>query len=345
VPANSAVPSNISWPPPRGAVPSKTSNPPPRGSVPPKSRRPPPLESPDLLDDGEQTQVNNPLDSSDENVQTQVLNKSQPGWDDEGETTQVFDKSKDELLDAAARVTGPPQGAWRPSSPAPRPAAGSPPAVTTIIVQDHTSPALRRNRPAFWVIGLAWLWGSPRARARRVGLVAGVAGLLVGVAYGYGAHAGRPLAPRASQQMAEAPHSERPPVVATTVAEPQPRGIDPSMLPKAPPDETQARHVVKPVQVSLDTAAPSPPPEAPAAAPGPPSPSDSDDLESPYAHAVSARAPKATKPPRAPVAKALPPSAPSAPVSKASAPKAAGGCAQPFTLDDHGIRRIKPECL
>jgi serine/threonine protein kinase len=374
VPPNSAVPSNINWPqpdgavpsktsnppprgavpsktsnpPPRGAVPSKTSNPPPRGAVPSKTSNPPPPKSPDLLDDGEQTQVNNPFDSSGENEPTQVLDKSQPGWDDEGETTQVIDKSGDDLLDAAARVTGPPQGAWRASSPAPRPAAGSPPAVTTIIVQDDTSPDFRR--PAPWVIGLVWLWGSPAARARRVGLVAGVAGLLVGVAYGYGAHGGRPRAPRASQRMAEEPHSERPPVVATSVAEPQPRGIDPSMLPQAPPDETKARHVarVKPVQVSLDTATSSPPAaRAASAAPATPSPPADDDLASPYAHAVPAPAPRATKPPSAPVAKSLPRSAPpaSAPVSKASAPKAVAGCAQPFTLDDHGIRRIKPECL
>ncbi|HEX7669043.1 MAG TPA: hypothetical protein VF395_05655, partial [Polyangiaceae bacterium] len=285
------------------------------------------------------------------------------------ETTQVLDKSGDELLDAAARVTGPPEVPRRPSRPAPRPAAGSPPQVTTIIVQDHTSPALLRQRPAAWMIARAWLWGTPAARARRVGFVAGTVGLLVGVAYGYGSHPKTPSAVRTSLPPPTASLSDRPAVVATTALEREPRGIDPAMLPKAPPEVTETHHAppekeapapalrtrVKPLHVSLDTATPAAPAASAAsaspstaAAPSNPALSD-DDLESPYAHVASAPKPAAPKPQAGPPAKVPAPAAPQAPappaVSKASAPKASGGCSPPFVLDEHGIKRIKPQCL
>jgi serine/threonine protein kinase len=372
-PPGSVPQSRTSHPPPRGLTPSKPSHP-PRASVPPRTSRPPPL--PDSFDDGDQTQIRAPLESIDENLPTQILDKSQPGWDDDGETTQVLDKAGDELLDAAARVTGPPELPRRSSRPAPRPAAGSPPQVTTIIVQDHTSPALLRERPAAWMIARAWFWGTPAARARRVGSVAGTLGLLVGVAYGYGSHGKKPTTVHTVHASSPSSLSDRPAVVATTALEREPRGIDPAMLPKAPPEVVETHHAppspepeapgpspigrsrVKPLHVSLDTATPAAPAAAAPAlpskgaasstAPGP-SPSD-DDLESPYAHVASApRAvtpkPQVPPPTKAPTAPASEGPAPPAVSKVVSAPKAAGGCGQPFVLDEHGIKRIKPECL
>jgi hypothetical protein len=292
-----------------------------------------------------------------------------PAWDDEGESTTVLDRSGDELAEAAERLSKPP----RLEIPVPRPAAGAPPpGPSTVILADHTNPAMLRPQPAPWVLATAWLSG-PAASSRRLGIVASVAGLLVAVALSLalGKH---PPAP-AAVPVSEVPHAESPRPVATAApSPPEPRGIDPSMLPAAPPDDEPAprggakpdpegltkaiAHEAKLVTASLASAAPAA--SAPSAAAPVPTeeakvaaattPAD-DDLASPYEKGGARTArPKAEAPPLAapkPEPEAPKPvvEAPKAPAKAPAQKSASGPCAQPFTIDENGIKRIKPECL
>jgi hypothetical protein len=136
----------------------------------------------------------------------------------------------------------------------------------------------------------------------------------------------------------------------------EPRGVDPSTLPPADdepvvedPEASKAKHKTShgtaPAPEKVVTAEPTPPSREPPAAkpraveppPSPPAPTAAekpalkapapdDDLASPYAGTKKAESVAAPKP---------------APKPK----KAAVDCSSPFTVDENGIKRIRPECL
>ncbi|HVU02225.1 MAG TPA: protein kinase [Polyangiaceae bacterium] len=399
-PAASASPSRVSNPPPLPPA-SRASHAPP---LPPLSRtsNPPPLPPSAQFDDENETTIARDASSfddpsektiardgggfDDENEKTIVKDGADavaaiaaglsgrvkpdalaPAWDDDGEKTTLHEKEgADELVSAAQQLTDP--SIRRRDLPAPRPAAGAPAAPSpTIVLTEHTSPAMLRQRPGPMKIASTWLFASPQARARRLGLVAGIAGLLIGVAL-FAARGGRPDAP---PPVAEEKIEKKAPVAAAAPPTPrheEPRGVDPSELPPAEPEEPHEAHASHassgstPKTHAADALRPSPAPAQPlakavaaapekpvAAAPAEPAPAPApvavalpqDDVDdSPYAK-PSAAAPK-------PVAKADPPPekpAAAAPVAAKAPAKPAGPCAEPFTIDDKGIKRIKPECL
>jgi serine/threonine-protein kinase len=220
----------------------------------------------------------------------------------------------------------------------------------TVIVQEHTDPAIFRHSDSIFSKAAHWIWDDPAKRGFRVGLPAGFI-VFFAVLFASSGHGGRTL--KASPKAAATELSDESRDTAPkAVAREEPRGIDPSTLPPAD-DETEpaqndtadkktkrrsaSRAATPPAEARVAAVEPSPSPpsppkpaaEEPPPAPPPPQPKATDDIESPYAKSEkpSAPAPAAQKP-----------------ASKAK--KSGGGdCSNPFTVDENGIKRIRPECL
>jgi hypothetical protein len=229
-----------------------------------------------------------------------------------------------------------------------KPKAGPP---ETVIVQEHTDPAIFRQSDSLVSKVAHWVWDDPSKRGFRVGLPAGIFVFLAVffAASGRGGKAQRYSPPKTVvTEVAEETRDSTP----KAFAQEEPRGVDPSTLPPADdesgptdgldekkskarrgshpsaPAETRIAAVDPPTPAPQAPAAPTPKPaEEPAPAARAPKPAGDDDIESPYAKAPKASAPAAPKP--------------------AAKPKksAAADCSNPFTVDAEGIKRIRPECL
>lgn len=322
---------------------------------------------------------------------TRVFDKDAQAGDDE--TTRVFDQDRHSPARVPARAGGtkiglgipkpPPGHGDLPASPPPVPAPalkGPPPvpaaaspdrvgtktvrierrseraapaAPQTVIVQEHTDPAIFRQSGSVLGRAVHWVWDDPAKRGFRVGLPAGII-VFVAVFFAASGHSGNRhrATPRAS--VTELSDNARD-VAPNPVATEEPRGVDPSTLPPAdeePADDgahdkksktRRPAHAAAPSEerVAAVDPAPAAPPAAPVAPPparpvaaeetpaAPPAlPAKDDDIESPYAKSAPAPSkPAASKP--------------------AAKPKKSGAtdCSQPFTVDENGIKRIRPECL
>ncbi len=277
-------------------------------------------------------------------------------FDAEDEATRVFDAAGD-----ATHVYGPPSDAPRPERtrpsnrrpPPPRPNSSlDRPALSaeSVIIQEPTDPALFPHRRSAPERVAAWFWEDPSRRTFRVALAAGVFALFAGFAFsGHGSR--RRAVARAPFPAAVSPPKATANPVAVVASAEEPRGVDPSTLPVEPPEVPEPVAKVRP-------AVPSPPPAVaaplPKAVPTPGTESHSttrvvEAIPRPTHLAAVAPTAQTTEPPKprpeAAVATTTP-SAPSAEVREAPTPaKSAVDCRQPYALDEHGIRRIKPECL
>jgi hypothetical protein len=325
---------------------------------------------------------------------TRVFDKDTHASDDENEATHVFDSDRHGPKRVPVRAGGtkiglgvpkpPPVPSDRPAPaslktppPIPPPAPAEKPGLKTIrverrsdkpqaapaqtvIVQEHTDPAIFRQSNSIFSRAAHWVWDDPAKRGFRVGLPAGII-VFLGVFLAASGHGGKSQRATSKTAVSEVAEEARDP--APKAAQEEPRGVDPSTLPPAedepgPADDedtgdrkSKARRVSRvspPSETRVAAADPglapptpaAPPPQAAAAPPPPkppeeapvapaPKPPAADDIESPYAKASkpSAASPAAQKP--------------------AAKPKksAAADCSNPFTVDADGIKRIRPECL
>lgn len=380
--------------PPRPAGANKSSAPPapkvaePRMFPPPSEPPPPPAPARVGFDDENETThvfdkdrhaLNGAASAADDET-TRVFDKDHAAGDDE--TTRVFDQERSAPRQLQQRPGSTKIGLGVPKAPAvpvaeklppppPMPAAPRsekpglktvkierrsdrpPPApAQTVIVQEHTDPAMFRPHGSLWERAAGWFWDDPSQRGVRVGTVAGVVVFFAVffTASGHSSKRMRATVP-APVESAEDVREAKP----TTTVQEEPRGVDPSTLPPAddepaagdsddkrdrhraashsPPSRDKVAVVDNVHAIDPKTLPPAP---APAPAPKPPvdetpapaakaaAPAD-DDLASPYDS----------------VKKASP--APAKPAAKPK--KAAADCSQPFTIDENGIKRIRPECL
>jgi hypothetical protein len=236
-----------------------------------------------------------------------------------------------------------------------RPPAKAP--AETVIVQEHTDPAIFRQSGSLFGKAAHWVWDDPAKRGFRVGLPAGII-VFVAVFFAASGHSGNRHRSSPKPSAAELTDTARE-VATNAAAREEPRGVDPATLPPADEEAEddgshdkksktrRASHGSTPAEqrvaaVEPPPPSPAPPPASPAAPPplkpvavdpapaAPPAkPAADDDIESPYGKSAPAAAtkPAATKP--------------------AAKPKksAAADCSQPFTVDENGIKRIRPECL
>jgi serine/threonine-protein kinase len=333
----------------------------------------------DASPSGAAAQAPNQLFGDDET--TRVFDKDKH-TDDENETTHVFDSDRHGPKRVPVRAGGtkiglglpkpPPVPSDRPALPAlrtpppiPPPAPAEKPGLKTIrverrserpkpapaqtvIVQEHTDPAIFRHSDSLWSRAAHWVWDDPAKRGYRVGFPAGVIVFLAVffAASGHGGRTHRPPSKTAVTELSEEAHDVAP----KAAAREEPRGVDPSTLPPADEesepleDETSDKkarrrrtsHGTAPAEARIAAVDPAPPSKqasddpAPTPSPPPPTkPATDDDIESPYD--------KTAKP-------SAPTTAAQKPAAKSKKPGAAD-CSQPFTVDDNGIKRIRPECL
>jgi serine/threonine-protein kinase len=388
--------------PPRPAAKAPSGAPPPRGAeprmFPPPSEPPPPPAPPAPAavfdDENETTHVfdkdRHSLDKSSpsaalrpalegDDETTRVFDKDKAP--DEDETTHVFDSDRHGPRRVPVRAGGTKIGLGVPKPPAvpsdrPAPTALKlPPAVPppspserpglktirverrsdvppaapapTVIVQEHTDPAIFRSSESVWSRAAQWVIEEPIKRGIGVGFAAFVVVFLTVFFMTPGRGSRRARAVEPPKEVAEQVREG----ASRTAVQEEPRGIDPSTLPPAEeePEEDEGtsdkksrrRRVARvsaPAEARVAAVEPAPPmpdpPPKPAPAESPPpapakqaTPAE-DDIESPYAK--SAKSTVAT----------------SAAQKPASKPKKSGAdCSQPFTVDENGIKRIRPECL
>jgi hypothetical protein len=316
---------------------------------------------------------------------TRVFDKDKHAGEDENETTHVFDSDRHGPKRVPVRAGGTKIGLGVPKPPAvpsDRPAPSSlktpppipPPApaekpglktirierrsdkapappAQTVIVQEHTDPAIFRQSDSILSRVGHWVWDDPAKRGFRVGLPAGFV-VFFAVLFASSGHGGRTQRP-SKTGVTEVAEEARDPAPKAAAQE-EPRGVDPSTLPPAedepgpadddtgerksktrrvsrpsPPAEARVAAVDRTPAPQAPAAAPPPnPPEVPAPAAPAPKPASDDVIESPYE--------KPSKPSAAPAAQK-----PAAKPKKSSA----ADCSNPFTVDADGIKRIRPECL
>jgi serine/threonine-protein kinase len=237
--------------------------------------------------------------------------------------------------------------------------AGSVPLSRAIVVRERTSmpPTIIVQEPSYqsmygsssvFSVAVGWLWDNPRQRTWRVAAAAGTFALLLG----FGVAAGRGTRSK-DERFVVAP---APSVVVVVPADTLPHGVDPSTLPLAEDEPKRTKHVDSPASESpagpltvarheAKTPETTLPPELaaeraresrqPATSPAFPKPAPPEEhvelpeTENPYEHKPGSRAAR------------LAPEAQARPQADDTPP----GCKQPYSVDAHGIRRIKPECL
>jgi serine/threonine protein kinase len=310
-------------------------------------------------------------DAEEADEKTNIFDPARHDLEEADEKTNIFDPARHDLEDADEKTTihaeGQPISALptRPTNRIPPPPSQprtdmpalpqvAPSAPATIVVQETTDPALRRLRVSPVNRAIEWLVADPSKRTFRIALVAGAFAMLS--AFGVVAGRGKPKPPARPATVAVDSPAEAPLPAPTPSAappeEPVARGIDPSTLPPAPPDEADepnapARAAGAGKTVQPAAAEPAPPPED--VKPATPV-VESDGTEtrkaspkpSPKPVALPAEKPAPVASPK-PVAAEAPKEA-LAP-KPAAASKPAADCSNPFTVDANGIKRIKPECL